>query len=49
MSTYYLAVDEKNKLLMWPPDHCAIKSPGVYYPSNPFGQMVVMKLILKAP
>lgn len=45
MGIYYFAVDYEEKLQMWPPAKYANKSPGVYYPTNPFSHMVMMKNI----
>lgn len=45
MGIYYFAVDYNRKLQMWSPKNFDVKSPGIFYPGNPFPCMVIMKNI----
>ncbi len=42
MGIYWCAVDDNEKKRIFPPDGFAIKTPGLYHPSNPFPGMVIM-------
>jgi len=43
MATYYCAIDIQNKLKISPPLQFSIKCPGIFHPTSPFPNMVMMK------
>lgn len=43
MGIYYFAVSIENKEYFESPGKYSMKSPGIYWPTNPFPGMVVMK------
>ncbi len=42
MGIYYCAIDEKSKERINPPKGFSVKSPGIFHPTNPFPNMIVM-------
>jgi len=43
MGIYYCAVDWNEKKRIEPPRDFSIKAPGIFHPTNPFPNMVMMK------
>jgi hypothetical protein len=42
MGIYYQAMDHINKEIIKPPGAFSIKFPGIFYPTNPFPNIVIM-------
>lgn len=42
MGIYYCAYDSSSNEFFQPPENFSIKSPGIFHPTNPFPNMVVM-------
>lgn len=43
MGIYWLAVDERENLVIYPPNKFSIKTPCLFHYKNPFSVMIIMK------